>query len=70
MTNEITVPATTANIAVVNDFVENQLLSLQCPVHIQIQLKIAIDELFGNIARYAYRPHEGPATVRVDVMEL
>ena len=27
----------------------------------------AIDELFGNIANYAYNPDVGPATVRVEI---
>ena len=34
----------------------------------QMQIDIAIDELFGNIARYAYNPEVGPATVRVEVL--
>ena len=29
----------------------------------------AIDELFGNIAQYAYDPATGPVTVRVEVAE-
>ena len=28
-----------------------------------------IDELFGNIAQYAYNPETGPATVRVEVSD-
>lgn len=35
----------------------------------QMQIAVAIDELFGNIAHYAYNPDVGPATVRVEVME-
>jgi len=35
----------------------------------QAQIDIAIDELFGNIAQYAYNPETGPATVRVEVQE-
>ena len=34
-----------------------------------MQIDIAIDELFGNIAHYAYHPEVGNATVRVEVME-
>lgn len=34
-----------------------------------LQIDIAIDELFGNIAHYAYNPDIGPATVRVEVKE-
>ncbi|MDE6984956.1 MAG: ATP-binding protein, partial [Lachnospiraceae bacterium] len=29
---------------------------------------VAIDELFGNIAHYAYNPEVGSATVRVEVI--
>ena len=35
----------------------------------QMQIDIAIDELFGNIAHYAYNPEVGDATVRVEVVE-
>lgn len=34
-----------------------------------MQIDIAIDELFGNIAQYAYNPETGPATVRVEVSD-
>ena len=33
------------------------------------QIDVAIDELFGNIARYAYSPDVGKATVRFSVEE-
>ena len=48
---------------------DEQLASYQCPKKAQLQIDIAIDELFGNIAHYAYHPEEGPATVRVEVTE-
>ena len=32
----------------------------------QMQVNIAIDELFGNIALYAYNPETGRATVCVE----
>jgi anti-sigma regulatory factor (Ser/Thr protein kinase) len=35
----------------------------------QMQIDIAIDELFGNIAHYAYNPEIGQATVRVEVTQ-
>ena len=35
----------------------------------QMQIDIAIDELFGNIASYAYSPDTGKATVRVEDTE-
>lgn len=64
---ELTVAATTENIETVTNFVNEQLEALNCPMRAQIQIDIAIDELFGNIAHYAYNPDVGSATVRVEV---
>lgn len=66
---EITLEATVENIERVTDFVNAELEKLDCPHKAQLQLDIAIDELFGNIVRYAYRPGVGPATVRISVSE-
>ena len=64
---ELTLPATLENITAVTDFVNEQLEEIDCPIKAQMQIDIAIDELFGNIAHYAYNPETGPATVRVEV---
>ena len=66
---EMTIAATIENIEVVTDFVNEQLEALDCPMKAQMQIDIAIDELFGNIAHYAYNPEVGDATVRVEVIE-
>ena len=66
---ELTIAATVENIGTVTDFVDEQLEALDCPVKAQMQIDIAIDELFGNIAHYAYHPEIGNATVRVEVTE-
>ena len=66
---ELTIAATVENIETVTDFVNEQLEALDCPVKAQMQIDIAIDELFGNIAHYAYNPDVGEATVRVEVVE-
>ena len=66
---ELTVDATVENIATVTEFVNAQLEQSGCPPKIQMQIDIAIDELFGNIAHYAFDPDVGPATVRVEVDE-
>lgn len=67
--NELTVDAVVENIEKVTAFVDAQLEELGCPIKAQMQIDIAIDELFGNIAHYAYHPDVGPATVRVEVVE-
>lgn len=66
---ELTVDATLESIPVITDFVDEQLEQFGCPMKAQAQIDIAIDELFSNIARYAYHPGVGPATVRVEVIE-
>ena len=67
--NELTIAATVENIDTVTDFVGEQLEAFDCPMKAQMQINIAIDELFGNIAHYAYNPETGDATVRVEVIE-
>lgn len=66
---ELTISATIENVAVVTDFVDEQLEQLDCPMKTLVQVNVAIDELFGNIANYAYNPEIGAATVRVEVTE-
>ena len=66
---ELTIEATIENITAVTDFVNGLLEGYHCPMKAQMQIDIAIDELFGNIAHYAYDPKTGPATVQVEVQE-
>ena len=66
---EMTIPATVENIEKVTAIVDGQLEQIDCPPKAQMQIDIAIDELFGNIAQYAYNPDTGPATVRVEVTQ-
>ena len=66
---ELTIAAKVENIEVVTNFVNEQLEALDCPMKAQMQIDIAIDELFGNIAHYAYNPEVGDATVRVEVID-
>ena len=66
---ELTIPAIVENIEAVTSFVNEQLDALDCPVKAQTQIAIAIDELFSNIAYYAYHPKTGDATVRVEVLD-
>ena len=67
--DELTIDATLENIPAVTAFIDTLLEKLDCPRKAQMQINIAIDELFSNIAQYAYDPETGPATVRVEVQE-
>lgn len=66
---ELTITAAVENIPTVTDFVTQQLEDLDCLAKTLAQIAVAIDELFSNIARYAYNPEVGAATVRVEVVE-
>ena len=40
-----------------------------CGIKEQMAIDVAVDELFSNIAHYAYNPETGYATVKVDVVK-
>ena len=67
LVNELIIEATTENMDAVLDFVNERIAD--SPSKIQNQIGIAVDEIFSNIARYAYHPETGGATVRVTVDE-
>ena len=66
---ELTLDAVVQNIEAVTDFVNAALEEWNCPMKGQMQIDMAIDELFGNIAQYAYAPGTGKATVRVEPLK-
>ena len=66
---ELTIDATIENIAAVTAFIDEQLAHRDCPMKTKRQVHIAIDELFGNIAYYAYHPEKGIVTVRAEVTD-
>lgn len=54
------------SIEAVTAFVDSQLEEAECPVKAQMQIDIAIDELFSNISKFAYNPELGPVTIKVE----
>lgn len=64
---ELEIAAITDNLDEVLAFVDGQLEAADCSVKIQMQIDLAVEEIFVNIASYAYQPETGPATVRVEV---
>lgn len=66
---ELHIEATIENIEKVTAFVDEELERYDCSPKAEMQINIAIDELFGNIAHYAYNPDKGPAVVQVEVKE-
>ena len=66
--NELNIEATVENLTQVIAFVEEKLETTECKPKTQMQIETAVEELFVNIARYAYAPDTGNATVRVEVL--
>ena len=64
---ELTVDAGLDQIAVVTEFVEGILQQAGCPVKTIMQINVAVDEVFSNIVRYAYKESTGKATVQVQI---
>ena len=66
---DMTVAATLDNISKVTAFVDEELGRIDCPRRANAQIDVCIDEIFANIARYAYDPDTGDVTVRLDFDE-
>lgn len=60
-------PATEDQLEPVQSFIDGELEQYDCPPKAQIQLAVAVEEIFINIVRYAYHPEVGLATVRCSV---
>lgn len=65
---ELTTCATVDNLPLVTDFLEQHLEEAGCPLKAQMQITMAAEEIFVNIAHYAYAPGQGEATVRLAVV--
>lgn len=66
---ELNTEAVTENLPQVLEFVDSCLESTGCSVRTQTQIAVSVEEIFVNIAHYAYTPKTGGATVRVEVSE-
>ena len=66
---EMEIDAILENFEAVQAFVDEELERLECPMATQIQIDIAVEEVFVNIAHYAYNPEVGKATIRVEIID-
>ena len=66
---KITVEATIENLQRVLSFIDAELEAADCSMKSQMQIDVAVEELFVNIAKYAYAPGAGRAVVGVRVAD-
>lgn len=65
----ITVPANISNLPDVISSIEAFLEQMDCPIKAQTQIEVAVDEVFTNIASYAYDGSDGLVTIDADMLE-
>ena len=62
---DLTVEARKENLPQVLGFLDEHLESCGCPMKVQAQMDIAVEEIFVNIASYAYENEPGKVTIRL-----
>ena len=61
------IKATVENLDTVIAFIDEQLEVADCPMKTQMQIELAVEEIFVNIAHYAYAPETGMAVIGIDI---
>lgn len=67
--SELTIEAKTENLEKVLAFVDKHLEEKECAIKVQMQIDVAVEELFVNIAQYAYDSDTGMVTIQVEIQE-
>lgn len=62
----ITVDATVANLETVNEFIDGFLEENDCPMKVQMQIDLSVEEIYVNIANYAYGDGTGKAEISIE----
>ena len=65
MSEELTIAAKTDNLDEVLEFVGKLLEGAECPMKAKLQIDVAVEEIFVNIAHYAYGKDGGMAKITV-----
>lgn len=66
---ELDIEAVEENLSEVMAFIDGQLEKADCSIKAQMQIDVAVEEIFVNICKYAYHPEKGRTLVRVEVTD-
>ena len=66
---KIRVAATKENLETVTAFLDEILDEKDCPLKVRLQIDLALEEMYINIANYAYTPKTGEMELRVEFDE-
>ena len=64
---ELVIDALPENVDTVKQFIFSAVDSYNVSNKTRMAIELSVDELFINIASYAYNPEVGPATIRVNI---
>ncbi len=62
---EITITAVVENLSSVLEIVDQELEAAGASMKVQMQVDVAIEELFVNVSRYAYAPETGEVRIQI-----
>ena len=66
---ELTLEARTENLEKALAFIDERLEAQDCPPKVQMQIDVAAEEIFVNVANYAYAPNVGDVTLRFGMQD-
>ena len=64
---KLEIEAKVDNLNEVTAFIDEQLEAAECSMKTQMQIDLAVEELFVNIAHYAYAPDVGMAVISTEL---
>ena len=67
--NKLEIEADVNNLDKVLSFIDEGLEKNDCLPKVQMQIDVAVEEIFVNIASYAYKPGKGSATIILETQE-
>ena len=65
--DELTVKAEDNNLGKIQGFIDERLEASGCSLKAQMQIGVAVEEIFVNICHYAYKGDTGDATIKVRI---
>ncbi|MDD6488772.1 MAG: ATP-binding protein [Clostridia bacterium] len=63
------ISALSENTYKVIDFIDNELMAHDCDIKTKMQIELVVEEVFVNIASYAYSSQAGNAEITVEISE-
>ena len=69
ISKELTIDANLENLDNVLQLVEGSLEIAECPMKVIMQIAVCVEEVFVNVANYAYGDKQGDCTITVEIQD-